>query len=93
MAKAHLDGEIAALNTGGWCGRSVVIGAVTGVIDTTITYAVAATSTPELPAEKKLAIASQSPDLQAKSQRGQQLRRGGQGPRTIHRERESRARA
>jgi hypothetical protein len=42
-----------------------VIGAFTGLIGTTITYAVAATSTPELPAEKRLAIASQSPDVQA----------------------------
>ena len=32
MAKARLDGEIAALNTGGWFGRSVVIGAFTGII-------------------------------------------------------------
>jgi hypothetical protein len=71
----------------------VAISAVTGLIGTTITYAIAAISTPELPAEKKLAIASQSPDLQAKSQRGQQLRRGGQSPRTIHRERVSRTRA
>jgi hypothetical protein len=70
MAKARLDGEIAALNTGGWFGRSVVIGAFTGLIGTTITYAVAATSTPELPAEKKLAIASQSPDVQAIYEKG-----------------------
>ena len=71
----------------------MAISAVTGLIGTTITYAIAAISTPELPAEKKLAIASESPDLQAKSQRGQQLRRGGQGARTIHRERVSRTRA
>jgi len=70
MAKARLDGEIAALNTGGWFGRSVAIGAVTGLIGTTITYAVAATSTPELPAEKKRAIASQSPDVQAIYEKG-----------------------
>jgi hypothetical protein len=70
MAKARLDGEIAALNSGGWFGRSVAIGAVTGLIGTTITYAVAATSTPELPAEKKLAIANQSPDLQAIYEKG-----------------------
>ena len=37
MAKARLDGEIAALNSGGWFGRSVAIGAVTGLIGTTIT--------------------------------------------------------
>ena len=70
MAKARLDGEIAALNTGGWFGRSVAIGAVTGLIGTTITYAVAATSTPELPAEKKLAIANLSPDVQAIYEKG-----------------------
>jgi len=70
LAKARLDGEVAALNTGGWFGRSVVIGAFTGLIGTTVTYAVAATSTPELPAEKKLAIANQSPDLQAIYEKG-----------------------
>ncbi len=70
MAKARLDGEIAALNTGGWFGRSVVIGAFTGIIGTTITYAVAATSTPELPADKKLAIADKTPDQQAMYEKG-----------------------
>lgn len=70
LAKARLDGELAALNTGGWFGRSVVIGAFTGLIGTTVTYAVASTSTPELPAEKKLAIANQSPDLQAIYEKG-----------------------
>ena len=70
LAKARLDGELAALNTGGWFGRSVVIGAFTGLIGTTVTYAVAATSTPEPPEEKKLAIANQSPDLQAIYEKG-----------------------
>ncbi len=70
LAKARLDGELAALNTGGWFGRSVVIGAFTGLIGTTVTYAVASTSTPELRAEKKLAIANQSPDLQAIYEKG-----------------------
>ena len=70
MAKARLDGEIAALNTGGWFGRSVVIGAVTGILGTAVTYAVAATSTPELPADKKLAIADKTPDQQAMYEKG-----------------------
>ncbi len=70
MAKARLDGEIAAMNTGGWFGRSVAIGAVTGLLGTAVTYAVAATSTPELPTEKKLALANQLPDLQAVYEKG-----------------------
>jgi hypothetical protein len=54
----------------GWFGRSVAIGAVTGLIGTTITYSIAATSTPQLPAEKKLAIANLSPDVQAIYEKG-----------------------
>ncbi len=63
MARARLDGEIAALNTGGWSGRSVVIGTVAGVTGAMITSAVAAIRTPEFPAEKQRVIANRSPDL------------------------------
>ena len=70
LAKARLDGEVAATNTGGWFGRSVVIGALTGIIGTTITYAVAATSTPQLPTEKKLVIADKPQDVQVMYEKG-----------------------
>jgi hypothetical protein len=70
LAKARLDGEVAATNAGGWFGRSVVIGALTGLIGTTITYAVAATSTPELPTEKKLLIADKPQDFQVMYEKG-----------------------
>ena len=48
----------------------MVIGAFTGLIGTTVTYAVAETNIPELPAEKKLAVTNQSPDLQAVYEKG-----------------------
>jgi hypothetical protein len=32
LAKARLDGEVAATNAGGWFGRSVVIGALSGTM-------------------------------------------------------------
>jgi hypothetical protein len=70
LAKARLDGEVAATNAGGWFGRSVVIGALTGIVGTTITYAVAATSTPQLPTEKKLVIADKPQDVQAMYEKG-----------------------
>ena len=60
IAKAKLDGTIAATNVGGWFGRSVVIGALTGLIGTGVTYAVAANSSPELPPEKQLQISKES---------------------------------
>jgi hypothetical protein len=70
LAKARLDGEVAATNAGGWFGRSVVIGALSGIIGTTITYAVAASSTPQLPTEKKLAIADKPQDVQVMYEKG-----------------------
>jgi len=70
LAKARLDGEVAATNTGGWFGRSVVIGALTGIVGTTITYAVAATSTPQLPTEKKLLLADKPQDVQVMYEKG-----------------------
>lgn len=70
LAKARLDGEVAATNAGGWFGRSVVIGALTGLVGTTITYAVAATSTPQLPTEKKLVIADKPQDVQVMYEKG-----------------------
>lgn len=59
VAKAQLDGKTAAMNAGGWFGRSVVIGTVTGLIGTAVTFGVAGGSGVELPPEQKLAIARQ----------------------------------
>jgi hypothetical protein len=59
VAKAQLDGKTAAMNAGGWFGRSVVIGAATGLIGTVVTVGVAGGSGVELPPEQKLAIARQ----------------------------------
>jgi hypothetical protein len=59
VAKAQLDGKTAAMNAGGWFGRSVVIGAVTGLIGTAVTVGVAGGSGVELPPEQKLSIARQ----------------------------------
>jgi hypothetical protein len=59
VAKAQLDGKTAAMNAGGWFGRSVVIGAVTGLIGTAVTVGVASGSGVELPPEQKLTIARQ----------------------------------
>lgn len=70
LAKARMDGEVAATNVGGWFGRSVVIGALTGLIGTTITYAVAATSTPQLPTDKKLIIADKPAEAQVMYEKG-----------------------
>jgi hypothetical protein len=47
-----------------------VIGALTGLIGTTITYAVAATSTPQLPTEKKLIIADKPAEAQVMYEKG-----------------------
>ena len=58
-AKAQLDGKTAAMTVGGWFGRSVVIGAVTGLIGTAVTVGVAGGSGVELPPEQKLAIVRQ----------------------------------
>lgn len=59
IARAQMDGRTAAMNAGGWFGRSVVIGAVTGLIGTAVTVGVAGGSGVELPPEQKLAIARQ----------------------------------
>jgi len=59
LVKAQLEGRSAAMNAGGWFGRSVAIGAVTGLIGTAVTVAVAGGSGVELPAEHKLAVARQ----------------------------------
>lgn len=59
MARAQLEGRAAAMNAGGWFGRSVVIGAVTGLIGTAVTVGVASGSGVELPPEQKVAIARQ----------------------------------
>ena len=59
MARAQMEGRSAAMNTGGWFGRSVVIGALTGLIGTAVTVGVASSSGVELPPEQKVAIARQ----------------------------------
>ena len=59
MARAQMEGRAAAMNTGGWFGRSVVIGAVTGLIGTAVTVGVASGSGVELPPEQKVVIARQ----------------------------------
>ena len=64
IAKAKLDGEMAASNASGWFGRGVVFGVLTGPIGIGVGYLVAANSTVELPADLRLTIASQPPELQ-----------------------------
>ena len=59
IARAQMDGRAAAMNAGGWFGRSVVIGAVTGLIGTAVTAGVASGSGVELPPEQKVVIARQ----------------------------------
>lgn len=59
IARAQVDGRAAAMNTGGWFGRSVVIGALTGLIGTAVMVGVASGSGVELPPEQKLAVARQ----------------------------------
>lgn len=70
LAKARLEGQAAAENAGGWFGRSVAIGVFTGLIGTAVTYGVAANSGVELPAEKKLDIASQPSAYQEQYEKG-----------------------
>jgi len=53
MAKAELDGKLAAENAPGWFGRGIAVGALGGPLGILIGYAVAANSTPELPADGK----------------------------------------
>lgn len=59
IARAQMDGRAAAMNAGGWFGRSVLIGALTGLIGTAVTVGVASGSGVELPPEHKLAVARQ----------------------------------
>lgn len=59
IARAQMDGRTAAMNAGGWFGRSVAIGAITGLIGTVVTVGVASGSGVELPPEQKVAIARQ----------------------------------
>ena len=70
MAKAELDGKLAAESAPGWFGRGIALGALGGPLGILIGYAVAANSTPELPAEKKVLIANMPTELQAAYQRG-----------------------
>ena len=65
IAKAKLDGEMAATNANGWFGRGVVFGALTGPIGIGVGYLIAANSTVELPADLRLTIANQPPELQS----------------------------
>ncbi len=60
VARAQLDGKLAGEAQGAWFGRSLAIGALSGLIGTGVTWAIAANSNPELPAEQKLMIASRS---------------------------------
>ena len=62
IAKAQLDGKLAGEAEGGWFGRCLIVGALTGPIGAGVTWAVAANSTPELPAEHRLTIASRTPE-------------------------------
>ncbi|HYW32775.1 MAG TPA: hypothetical protein VE869_14850 [Gemmatimonas sp.] len=59
IARAQMDGRAAAMNAGGWFGRSVVIGVATGLIGTAVTVGVAGGSGVELPPEQKVTIARQ----------------------------------
>ena len=59
IARAQMDGKTAAMNAGGWFGRSVVIGVVTGLIGTAVTVGVASGSGVELPPEQKVTLARQ----------------------------------
>ena len=70
LAKAELDGKLAAEGASGWFGRGIAVGAIAGPLGILIGYAVAANSTPELPAEKKVLIADQPAEVQAAYQRG-----------------------
>jgi hypothetical protein len=65
VAKAKLDGETAAMNASGWFGRGVVVGFLAGPIGIAVGYAVAANSGVELPADKKVVMAKESPEVQA----------------------------
>ncbi len=55
----QLDGNPAAMNAGGWFGRSVAIGAITGLIGTAATVGVAGGSGVELPRKQRVTIARQ----------------------------------
>lgn len=68
--RAKLDGQIAATNVGGWYGRSWVVGFTTGLIGTGVIYTIAASSSPDLPTEQKLIIASESAIYQAMYEKG-----------------------
>src|SRR4051812_25752878 len=62
MARGHLDGETAATNvgTGGWMTGGVVTGVLTGLIGTAVIWAIAGSSDVNVPADRKLLIASES---------------------------------
>jgi hypothetical protein len=65
VAKAKLDGETAAMNASGWFGRGIVVGVLAGPIGIAVGYAVAANSGVELPADKKVILAKEPPEVQA----------------------------
>lgn len=61
LAKARLDGEMAAMNvgTGGWFGGGLASGVLLGLIGTGVTWAAAGSSNAALPADRQLLLASQ----------------------------------
>jgi hypothetical protein len=60
LAQAQADGQMAATNvgTGGWFGGGFAGGIILGLIGTGATYAFAASSNVELPADKRLGLVS-----------------------------------
>lgn len=66
IAQATMDGQSTATNvgTGGWFGGSMVGGVFTGLIGTAVSYALAASSNVELPAQNRAQIATQQSDYQ-----------------------------
>jgi hypothetical protein len=65
VAKAKVDGETAAMNASGWFGRGTVVGFLAGPIGIAVGYAVAANSGVELPADKKVLLTKEPPEVQA----------------------------
>ena len=72
MARAQLDGKAAAATVGsaGWFGGGFVGGLVAGLIGTGVTYAIAASSNVEVPAERRLLIVSQPATYQQMFEKG-----------------------
>jgi hypothetical protein len=72
LAQAQAEGQMAAtgVGTGGWFGGGFASGLFLGLIGTGVSYALASSSSAELPPDKRLAIVSQPLAYQQSYEKG-----------------------